>query len=969
MSRALAETLPMGGHTPAATNAVMPSRYPFDFGGYRILGLLGRGGMGTVYEAEHKDSGRRVALKVLGHGMDTEDLRKRFLREGRLAAGVSHPNSIYIFGTEEIEGAPVIVMEIAGGGTLKDELKKRGPLPAREAVDAMLQIIAGLEAAHAGGVLHRDVKPANCFLAPDGTAKVGDFGLSVSTLARQDTQITASGVLLGTPSFAPPEQLRGDDLDVRADIYSAGATLYMLLTGHAPFEGDGAVQVVAAVLDKTPKPMASFRDDLPAGLEQVVARCMAKKREERFPSYASLRDALLPFSSHMPLPAPLGLRFLASMVDELLIQLPETIFGHILTLSLVDTFLTERTLASFLPWFAVVSGWVAYYTVCEGWWGAGLGKALCGLRVIAPAGSAPGLRRAFVRSLCWVLALNLPYIVLFSLSTEDYRTWIVEGNASLPLLLGFLALFSIGWLALFTTMRERNGYATVHDLISGTRVVLRSTSPARPRLESTATPLPSEHAERVGPYRLGQVIDGGWHLGYDEVLRRQVWIARHDEGRLSVPEARRAVCRATRLRWIGGGEMAGASWDAFEALQGRPLSALPPRSQGWVAVRHWLQDLALELDAAEKDGTLPASLSLDHIWLTTDGRAVLLDTPLTTNRQPQTFEVGSPGGAQHFLHVVAGQVLDPVTVPLQERDLLQKLAAGRFDRLSFIAGNLQSLLARPAQISRYRRAASLLLTPALLAGFYLLAVGSLHYEERQADAYWQKRSPELPPLSQVMRLMTVTNPDEVPLIAWRKDEELHQAAQVHVAGHYRSFVQQMSTTPLQEDEDPEMPLIAEEREYLRTVIQIQPEPSPEALAKADARLSAELPVFIEQERRRPWLVELQGVVGMAWAIAMIQGLSLLVFGSSLGQRLFGFAVVNRKGEAAGRVRLLARWCLGWLPLLVIIINGGLYRQPTPLQLVLAGICAVIWLAGIVASILWPRRGVQDLLVRTWLVPR
>ena len=101
-------------------------------------------------------------------------------------------------------------------------------------------------------MLHRDVKPANCFVTPEGAVKVGDFGLSVSTLARSDSQLTASGVMLGTPSYAPPEQLRADELDVRADIYSVGATLYALLTGRAPFEGDNAVQVVAAVLDKQP---------------------------------------------------------------------------------------------------------------------------------------------------------------------------------------------------------------------------------------------------------------------------------------------------------------------------------------------------------------------------------------------------------------------------------------------------------------------------------------------------------------------------------------------------------------------------------------------------------------------------------------------------------------------------------------------------------------------------------------------
>ena len=120
--------------------------------------------MGTVYEAEQLATGRRVALKMLGQQLDSPDMRQRFLREGRLAARVNHPNSLFIFGSEEVEGLPVITMEIAGSGTLKDKLKKRGPLPVAEAVDAILDVISGLESALAGGVLHRDIKPSNCFV-------------------------------------------------------------------------------------------------------------------------------------------------------------------------------------------------------------------------------------------------------------------------------------------------------------------------------------------------------------------------------------------------------------------------------------------------------------------------------------------------------------------------------------------------------------------------------------------------------------------------------------------------------------------------------------------------------------------------------------------------------------------------------------------------------------------------------------
>ena len=187
--------------------------------------------------------------------------------------------------------------------------------------------------------------------------------------ARTDTQLTASGTMLGTPSFAPPEQLRGDELDLRADIYSVGATLYSLLTGHAPFEGENAVQVVAAVLDKAPKPVADFRKDVPTGLAEVIARCMAKKREARPANYAALRDALLPFSSQVPQPAPLALRFAAGLVDDFLASVPEIVLGALLSVEFADRFLSQRDVGTFLPWLGMWILYVAYFVVAEGLWG------------------------------------------------------------------------------------------------------------------------------------------------------------------------------------------------------------------------------------------------------------------------------------------------------------------------------------------------------------------------------------------------------------------------------------------------------------------------------------------------------------------------------------------------------------------------------------------------------------------------
>ena len=281
--------------------------------------LLGRGGMGEVYEAEHTRSGRRLALKVLRSRLQNADERARFLREGQLAASVSHPHTVYIFGSEEISGTPVISMELTPGGTLKDRVASKGPLAPIEAVSAVLDIIGGLDAAQSAGILHRDIKPSNCFVDSQGSVKVGDFGLSISTLAR-DVQDDVSGRgFQGTPQFASPEQLRGEPLDVRSDIYAVGATLYYLLTGQPPFEAKDLRELVQKVTAQTPKSPRVLRSEIPSALASVVLRCLAKTPSERPASYADLARDLRPFSSTGQAPAALGVRFFAGLVDNVLL--------------------------------------------------------------------------------------------------------------------------------------------------------------------------------------------------------------------------------------------------------------------------------------------------------------------------------------------------------------------------------------------------------------------------------------------------------------------------------------------------------------------------------------------------------------------------------------------------------------------------------------------------------------------------
>ena len=296
-------------------------------------------------------------------------------------------------------------MELVSGGTLQDRVRARGPLPVGEAVDCVLQIVEGLEAAQRVGILHRDVKPSNCYVGEDGTVKIGDFGLSISTGVRTEPALTATGAFLGTPAFCSPEQLRGEELNARSDMYSVGATLFYLLTGRTPFEAKNMVQLLATVLEQRAPSPRQFRPEVPKGLAKVVLRCLEKQSGERFKSYADLAQALAPYSSTAPTPATLSLRFLAGVVDMALVGglaavINLSAFGSLMAFMDQAMQLSPKMLACVLGWICVA---ILYYAVFEGLWGAAAGKALCRLRVVGPDRNPPGFARACLRALIYVL--------------------------------------------------------------------------------------------------------------------------------------------------------------------------------------------------------------------------------------------------------------------------------------------------------------------------------------------------------------------------------------------------------------------------------------------------------------------------------------------------------------------------------------------------------------------------------------
>jgi serine/threonine protein kinase len=275
-------------------------------GKYRVEKVLGFGGMGVVVSAFRGDLDQRVAVKFLTPAAaERPDAAERFRREARAAAKIrsEHVARVLDVGTLDT-GLPYMVMEYLEGNDISEELQELGRMPILEAVEYILQAIEALAEAHAAGVVHRDLKPGNLFLArrADGTrrVKVLDFGISkaLSGASVEELSLTKTAALIGSPLYMAPEQMRSaKDVDTRADIWSLGAMLYEMLTGQPPYTGDSIPQLCAALLHDDPVPLRQHRPEIPEGLEQAVLRCLMKNRDQRFPTVWELGRALLPFAA------------------------------------------------------------------------------------------------------------------------------------------------------------------------------------------------------------------------------------------------------------------------------------------------------------------------------------------------------------------------------------------------------------------------------------------------------------------------------------------------------------------------------------------------------------------------------------------------------------------------------------------------------------------------------------------------
>ena len=263
---------------------------------YRIVSKIGAGGMGEVYLAEDSRLDRKVALKLLLPDFVTnEDRLLRFIREAKAAAAISHPNIAHIYEVGEYEATQYIAMEYVDGDLLTTTMH-RDKRPLGTLLKYLMQVADGLAKAHAVGIVHRDLKPDNVMVTPDGYAKILDFGLAKliepqsSSITNEDAvtammpaqPLSTAGAVMGTVGYMSPEQAQGKPVDQRSDIFSFGCILYEAATGRRPFEGDSAIDTLHKIIYSTAAPITDFNPSLPADLQRIIRRCLAKEPDKRY---------------------------------------------------------------------------------------------------------------------------------------------------------------------------------------------------------------------------------------------------------------------------------------------------------------------------------------------------------------------------------------------------------------------------------------------------------------------------------------------------------------------------------------------------------------------------------------------------------------------------------------------------------------------------------------------------------------
>lgn len=991
-----------------------PSALPRETGGFRLVREIGRGGMGIVYEAHEIDSGRVVALKVLAAELSVSgEAFERFRREARLAASISDARCVFVYGAHHVEESPAIAMELVGGETLQDKITRGDVIPTETAVRWAIDVIEGLEAAHRAGVIHRDVKPSNCFVTTDGQVKIGDFGLS-RTLER-DVELTQSGQFLGSPLYASPEQIRGRTVDARSDQYSCAATLYALLAGRAPFGGNNVGEVLARILSEDPPRLRSIRAAIPRELERVVLRGMERDSEKRYRDLEAFRAALLPFSNQTAAAASVPRRLAAWLLDATLITVVGgSIQGYVqASLDLpVDQERAWQTVPIALT-MLLASGPMLYWALSEGLFATTFGKWVFGLR-IAPVGPGPAL---WVRVIPRSFLYEIVGVVLLVPHHFLPRTPI-EYAMTTPLL--FLGQFAFR----LSSMRKRNGWRGPHELWSRTRVIqaqlpfrsLRRATPPPETHSSAHTDLPA----KLGEYRIvglvGSTDSGPLLHARDERLERSVWIQFRDHAPVA-GETRRSLSRPNRLRWLESLRAAARPADVFESPGGCGLAQIVAsrRPVEWPMAERALAALIEEIARSEQEHGGPLRWSPNQVWIDRNWNVRVLDEPVPSARADHDGVALVGAAARALLGVGPDRDLPP-DLPVHAESLVRSLTGENapFPDLGSARNALNRSQAAVADVERRMRSAQIAVSTGLLGlivastfVLFLFIVDFIPHAAEMSSALRELKAGRLAASTAELasRPSSSESSGSGDDSAYGSDSDSTDGAD--------SAEDERAPTPA-----PSGPVLDEEsrrwrsivvtyemthgfgkfgrtnlkpadREFVDRIAAETPDPTDEEFEDARRRIReqrgpgvAPNPIPFAGHSAAEYAVCFVAATSLLWTLAA--WVSTVLIPAGLSFRLFGLSIRKRNGRRAGRLFGLLRASVFALPLTAGYAVAASIASPAMADLglrftspgipawigwVLFGVLASLHAAGIALSIAIPQRGPIDRLLSSRIVPR
>jgi hypothetical protein len=989
-----------------------PTGDPDAVGNYRLLRALGSGGMGTVYEAEEIATGRKVALKLINSGYaDSEDAVERFRQEGRLASALSHPRCVFVYAADEENGRPYIVMELMPGQTLEDLVKKRGPLPIREAVEAILDVIAGLHEAHQLGIIHRDVKPSNCFLEADGRVKVGDFGLAKSLAG--NTRLTGTGAFLGTPLYASPEQVRAEKLTPQTDVYSVAATLYYLLVGKAPFESGDAVATLARIVTEDPPSMRGFRPEIPELLDAVVLRGLERTRERRYHDLEEFSNALRPFLTGKAALVGLGLRFGAYLIDSGVLFGISAVIGGIVQsraasdapLDLGGMSIAQNITVQILG----ILSWFLYF-LPECFVGCSVGKGLLGLRVRrATSDDPPGPWCGLLRLVIFYLLLHLgPLIVLgimIAMPPFEHmsREEMTRALGTIWLLAGLQMFWiPVGIGLICCSMRDRNGLRGVHDFLSGTRVVSVSKL-RRHTLAPVAQPWsrPDDLPETVGPYPIKGALhwskETGVLLGEDRKLGREILLWLRPTSMPAVDPQRRGLTRTSRLRWLSAHTHGEQQYDAFLLPGGCTLHALIVANGPleWPAIGVILDQLTQELVLACEEHSVPASLCSRQVWIQANGRILLLDPPLEEQEQQTALDLLADVAALTAHAKGCGPAPRQAPLPVHAVKLLDRLArkdGNGFRDLAVFQDALRESRSLPEEVTFRRRLGHLAVQTTFLfiglcccimpAGLFMPLAGVAAHNEGIVQIRFQLEEQERGARRDL--LMSTLSPDLWVRLSgaarYAADARTEQHDREWLEDHQRGWKARIAAlNPTLHPGARQMTAQRERQEEERKKQASKVNPL-DAGPRYRERLASEI------EANKEMKIPTDVIIGFCapaviWPSLWVLWAFLWRGGFSLS--MVGLALVQRDNRLAARWRCAWRALLVWLPvsalfeisMLLEIQFWATWREDEPNRW-LRVLDQTAWWSAVGLLVVWvilalrsPARALHDRLAGTFLVPR